>query len=84
MRIITDTKPRYKVQGIRSLKGTSFDTEEEALHYARVHLLMEVLWKANIDKNVPNPWFAAAEAIVKAFEGNGPSSQELRKMVSAE
>jgi len=82
MRIIQDLKPRYKVQGIKSLKGVGFSSEEEALHYARVHLLMEILWKANINKNVPNPWFEAAEAIVKAFEGNGPTSSELKKMIT--
>lgn len=81
MRIVQDTRPRYKVQGIRSLKGTTFYTEAEALRQAKIAMIMEILWRATdrIDYKVPNPAYAIASVLVDELDKEGAKS--LQKLL---
>lgn len=63
MRIVKDSKPRYKVQGLKSLKGVSFPTKAQAMAEARVHEVMKALWNAGVRNETSV--YETAQAIIK-------------------
>lgn len=48
MKVIQDKRPRWRVMGIKSLKGVTFSKREEAEREARIHSIMVKLHKAGV------------------------------------
>jgi hypothetical protein len=48
MKIVKDVKPRYKVLGVKSLKGTSFSSAADAKLEGERHLIMRFLWERGV------------------------------------
>lgn len=79
MRIIRDTAPRYRIQGVSSLADLSFSSEEDAIRALQIYYITYILRPAKIDYSVPNPVYAVAEAIVDRF-GPLASKRQLSRL----